>query len=72
MWDKDLVIKCAMNNGWSPVKNKNITVHRATTIFGSDMGEWWIHQPEVLSIRRVTDIELKAYMRDVNINKLGL
>jgi hypothetical protein len=72
MMDKDLVIKCAINSGWSPVRDKNITVHRATTIFGSDMGEWWLHQPEVLSIRRVTDIELKAYMRDVNINKLGL
>jgi hypothetical protein len=72
MIDKDLIIKCAILNGWKPVSNKDISIHRAKTIYGTDLGEWWLQQAEIKSVRRVTDIELKSYLRDSKLNELGV
>ena len=68
--NNDLIIKCAISNGWSPVVNKDISVHRAKTIFDTDLGEWWLQQSEITSVRRVTDDEFKSYLRDSKINKI--
>jgi hypothetical protein len=70
MKEKDLIIECAISNGWSPVVNKNISVYRAKTIFDTDLGEWWLQQSEITSVRRVTDDEFKSYLRDIKINKI--
>lgn len=70
MKEKDLIIECAILSGWVPVRDINIIIHRAKTIYGKDLGEWWLQQPEVKSIRRVTDDELKSYLRDNKINKI--
>ena len=70
MKEKDLIIECAISNGWSPVVNKDISVYRAKTIFDTDLGEWWLQQSEIRSVRRVTDDELKSYLRDIKINKI--
>ena len=72
MISNDLIIKCAISNGWSPVVNKDISVYRAKTIYDTDLGEWWLQQSEIKSVRRVTDIELKAYLRDMNLEKIGI
>lgn len=70
MKEKDLIIECAILSGWDPVRNKNITIHRAKTIYGKDLGEWWLQQSEITSVRRVTDDEFKSYLRDSKINKI--
>ena len=70
MISNDLIIKCAISNGWSPVVNKDISVYRAKTMYDTDLGEWWLQQSEITSVRRVTDIELKTYLRDYKINKI--
>lgn len=70
MKEKDLIIECAISNGWSPVVNKDISVYRAKTIFDTDLGEWWLQQSEIKSVRRVTDDEFKSYLRDSKINKI--
>jgi hypothetical protein len=72
MISNDLIIKCAISNGWSPVVNKDISVYRAKTIYDTDLGEWWLQQSEIKSVRRVTDIELKSYLRDMNLEKIGI
>jgi len=50
--------------------NKDISVYRAKTIFDTDLGEWWLQQSEIKSVRRVTDDEFKSYLRDSKINKI--
>ena len=35
-----------------------------------DLGEWWISYPGSISGFRVTDEDMKAYIRDININKI--
>jgi hypothetical protein len=70
MKEKDLIIECAVSNGWNPVVNKDISVYRAKTIFDTDLGEWWLQQSEITSVRRVTDDEFKSYLRDNKINKI--
>lgn len=70
MKEKDLIIECAISNGWSPVVNKDISVYRAKTIYNTDLGEWWLQQSEIKSVRRVTDDEFKSYLRDSKINKI--
>ena len=72
MKEKDLIIECAILNGWTPVSNKDITIHRAKSIHGKDLGEWWIHQSEVTFVRRVTDDELKSYIRDIKLKRIGV
>jgi len=68
--DDELIIKCAISSGWNPVVNKGISVYRAKTIYDTDLGEWWLQQSEITSVRRVTDIEIKAYLRDINLEQL--
>ena len=70
--NNDLIIKCAISNGWKPVLNKDISVYRAKTMYDTDLGEWWLQQSEITSVRRVTDIELKSYLRDMNLEKIGI
>jgi hypothetical protein len=70
--NNDLIIKCAISNGWNPVVNKDISVYRAKTMYDTDLGEWWLQQSEITSVRRVTDIELKTYLRDINLEKIGI
>ena len=70
MKEKDLIIECAILNGWIPVTNKDISIHRAKNIYGGDLGEWWLQQAGIRSVRRVTDDELKSYLRDIKINKI--
>ena len=72
MINNNLIIECAISNGWIPVLNKSISVHRAKTIFDTDLGEWWLQQSEITSVRRVTDVELKTYLRDINLEKMGI
>jgi hypothetical protein len=41
-------------------------------MYDTDLGEWWLQQSEITSVRRVTDIELKSYLRDMNLEKIGI
>ena len=81
-----MIIDCAKLKGfklptkpftvWGVTHNPNncyITVNRAKTApfaGNKDLGEWWISYPGSISGFRVTDEDMKAYIRDININKI--
>lgn len=81
-----MIIDCAKAKGfkipdktftrWNVTYNitdDDITVSRAKTVAfigGKDLGEWWVSYPGSITQFRVTDEDMKAYIRDLNINKL--
>lgn len=81
-----MIIDCAKANGfkipdkpftrWSVTYNitdSDITVSRAKTapfVGNKDLGEWWVSYPGSITQFRVTDVDMKAYIRDYNINLL--
>lgn len=55
------------------IKDSDIKVHRAVTapFAGSkDLGEWWITYPTSIGAFRVTDEDLKVFVRDKKIKSL--
>jgi PP-loop superfamily ATP-utilizing enzyme len=81
-----MIIDCAKERGfkipdkpftrWSVTYNitdNDITVSRATTaafIGSKDLGEWWVSYPGSITQFRVTDADMKSYIRDIIINNL--
>lgn len=81
-----MIIDCAKTKGfkipdkpftvWSVtyyITDNDIIVSRATTapfVGSKDLGEWWVSYPGSITLFRVTDEDIKAYIRDHNINKL--
>jgi hypothetical protein len=81
-----MIIDCAKTNGFKipdkpftrwgvthSINDNDITVNRAKTapfVGSKDLGEWWISYPGSITQFRVTDEDMKAYIRDLNINKL--
>ena len=81
-----MIIDCAKTKGFEipdkpftvlsvtySVTDNDITVNRAktATFAGSkDLGEWWISYPGSITQFRVTDADMKVYIRDYNINTL--
>lgn len=62
---------------WRQLKPTDITVNRAKTseysglFAGSkDLGEWWIGYPQCLTQFRVTDSDMKLFLRDKKINQI--
>lgn len=50
-----------------------IIVNRAKTApftGNKDLGEWWVSYPGAITVFIVTDEDMKAYLRDININKI--
>jgi len=70
--DDKLIIDCAIKNGFKPLNTDFIRVYRATTVFGGDLGEWWISQPNISFVRVVKDSSVKSYLRDLKIKSLGI
>ena len=79
-----MIIDCAKLNGfklpdkpftkwgmnYNPI-DVDIIVSRPKTVAGNkDLGEWWVSYPGSISTFRVTDEDMKAYIRDININKI--
>jgi hypothetical protein len=80
------IIDCAKSKGfkipdkpftvWSVtycITDKDIIVNRATTapfIGNKDLGEWWISYPGSITTFRVTDEDMKSYIRDISINNI--
>jgi hypothetical protein len=67
----EMIIDCAIQNGFKPISDCP-TVCRAVTMWGKDLGEWWISEPKRISVRVVRDDDMKSYMRDLKINSLGI
>jgi hypothetical protein len=81
-----MIIDCAKERGfkipdkpftrWSVkynITDNDIIVNRATTapfVGSKDLGEWWISYPGSITQFRVTDADMKAYIRDISINNL--
>jgi len=78
-----MIIDCAKSKGFKlPTKpisrwgftitptDKDIIVTRAKTTGNKDLGEWWVSYPGSISTFRVSDEDMKAYIRDININKI--
>jgi len=81
-----MIIDCAKLNGfklpdkpftaWGVQHNptdKDIMVNRAKTVpfvGNKDLGEWWVSYPGSSLIFRVTDDDIKAYIRDITINNV--
>jgi hypothetical protein len=81
-----VIIDCAKSKGFRlPTKpitrwgftitptDNDITVNRAKTapfVGNKDLGEWWISYPGSITQFRVTDDDMKVYIRDNNIVKL--
>jgi len=81
-----MIIDCAKSKGFKlPTKpisrwgftitptDKDIIVTRAKTALfagNKDLGEWWVSYPGSMLQHIVTDNDMKAYIRDININKI--
>jgi hypothetical protein len=80
-----MIIDCAKSKGfrlpiqftmWGMKYNpteEDITVNRARTAHfagNKDLGEWWVSYPGSITQFRVTDADMKAYIRDINLNKI--
>jgi hypothetical protein len=81
-----MIINCAKEKGFKipskrinargvtyNITDKDISVIRAKTLEflgGRDLGEWWISDPGSITQFRVTDTDIKSYIRDNNINNL--
>ncbi len=81
-----MIIDCAKERGfripdkpftrWSVkynITDNDITVSRVTTapfVGSKDLGEWWVAYPGSITQFRVTDTDMKAYIRDISINNL--
>jgi len=48
----------------------DIEVIRARTSGNKDLGEWWVGYTKCLVTFRVTDLEIKSFIRNKNINDL--
>jgi hypothetical protein len=67
-----LIIDCAVNDGYILYDDVVITVSRGKTIYNTDLGEWWIRDPKRNGVRVVTDDKLKAYIREIKLDDLGI
>jgi hypothetical protein len=67
----EMIIDCAILNGFKPISDSP-KVCRAVTMWGEDLGEWWISEPKRISVRVVRDSDMTVYMRDLKINSLGI
>ena len=70
------IIECAVADGFTYKKEDLLRVTRAKTIYGNDLGEWWIQTSNNSdnrynsSVRRVTDQDLKQWRRDKKIDEI--
>lgn len=58
---------------WRQLEPSQITVNRAKTapfVGSKDLGEWWIGYPQCLTQFRVTDSDMKVFLRDKKINQI--
>ncbi len=47
-----------------------IKIHRGVTIYGTDLGEWWVSSDKSSLIFTVKDEEVKEYIRDDKIKNI--
>lgn len=67
-----LIIDCAVNDGYILYDDVVVKVSRAKTMFKKDLGEWWISDPKRNGVWVVTDAKLKAYIREIKLDDLGI
>ena len=54
---------------WEELKDSDIKIFRATTIFGDDLGEWWISYDSPLTWT-VKDKEYKKFTREQKLKRI--
>jgi hypothetical protein len=67
-----LIIDCAVNDGYILYDDVVIKVSRGKTMFDKDLGEWWISDPKRNGVWVVKDDKLKAYIREIKLDDLGI
>ena len=67
-----LIIDCAVNDGYILYDDVVIKVSRGKTMFDKDLGEWWISDPKRNGVWVVKDAKLKAYIREIKLDDLGI
>ena len=67
-----LIIDCAVNDGYIVYDDVVLTVTRGKTMFEKDLGEWWISDPKRNGVWVVKDSKLKAYIREIKLDDLGI
>lgn len=67
-----LIIDCAVNDGYILYDDVVLTVTRGKTMFDKDLGEWWISDPKRNGVWVVKDAKLKAYIREIKLDDLGI
>jgi hypothetical protein len=67
-----LIIDCAVNDGYILYDDVVLTVTRGKTMFEKDLGEWWISDPKRNGVWVVKDAKLKAYIREIKLDDLGI
>jgi len=67
-----LIIDCAVNDGYIVYDDVVLTVTRGKTMFEKDLGEWWISDPKRNGVWVVKDAKLKAYIREIKLDDLGI
>ena len=67
-----LIIDCAVNDGYILYDDVVVKVSRAKTVFNKDLGEWWISDPKRNGVWVVKDDKLKAYIREIKLDDLGI
>ena len=67
-----LIIDCAVNDGYILYDDVVLTVTRGKTMFDKDLGEWWISDPKRNGVWVVKDAKLKAYIRQIKLDDLGI
>ena len=55
---------------WRELKPSDIKVSRAKTTQGKDLGEYWVSYAQSLTTFRVTDEDLKSFIRDKKIKSI--
>ena len=55
---------------WRELKPSDIKVSRANTTQGKDLGEYWVSYAQSLTTFRVTDEDLKSFIRDKKIKSI--
>jgi len=70
------IIECAVADGFTYKKEDTLSVTRAKSMYGNDLGEWWIQTTNNSGnrysslVRRVTDEDLKQWRRDKKIDEI--
>jgi hypothetical protein len=67
-----LIIDCAVNDGYILYDDVVLKVSRGKTMFDKDLGEWWISDPKRNGVWVVKDDKLKAYIREIKLDDLGI